>query len=428
MKKMFKCKLTYLSMALALAAFSTQIEAADDFNIPFINAAELGNMYSGWAVSANDASTSYSNPAGLTLLGHQQLSFSALGLSGTTRFTGTQMTPPFPFPPFGPQSGSASSELRGLMPSFYYAVPINNRVVFAFGQTAPFALGTTYPKDSVVRYAATRTQILVLDLGPSIGVKINDKLSVGLGFDINRILFKIDHMIGPPVTIPDSESQNNLYGWGYGWHGGVLYQPLPCTRLGLSFNSQVMLHTGGNSAIFTPFPPSEIRLTNQKSNAALPARTQFSISHDFTPRLTVMGTVFYTNWSELQQLTLKRVVTPGGGTTSVTLPFHYHNTFDYAAGLNFKATEKWMLRTGLQFLNTPSNNHDRNVADPIGSGIILGLGAHYQQNRCLGYDLSYGHAFFQDTHINLVTPLTTLSGHSSQNANIVGGQITWNIT
>ncbi|MHB1946558.1 MAG: OmpP1/FadL family transporter [Gammaproteobacteria bacterium] len=422
-------KWTSLTLTLISLSLSNQTLAADDFNIPFINAAELGNMYSGWAVSANDASTAFSNPAGLTLLGHQQLSFSALGLSGSTRFTGTQTTPPFFIPGVGgSQTGGASSKLRAMMPNFYYAYPIRDRVVIAFGQNAPFALGTNYRDDSVVRYAATRTKIVVLDVGPSIGVKINDKWSVGLGLDINRIIFKIYHMIGPPVSIPDAESQNNLYGWGYGWHGGVLYRPTPCTRIGLSFNSQIMLHTSGNSEYYSPAPQFVLRNTNQKSNAALPARTQLSISQEIGKRLTLMATVFYTNWSEFQQLTLKRVAIPLGGTTSITIPFQYHNTFDYSIGANIQATDKWLLRTGLNFVNTPSNNHDRSVADPIGSGIMFGLGAHYQQNRCLGYDLSYGHAFFQDTHINVVTPLTTLKGHSSQNGNILGGQVTWNIS
>ena len=249
---------------------------------------------------------------------------------------------------------------------------------------------------------------------------------MGVGLDAMRLAFTLNNMLEPPASIPDSEIQNHLSGWGFGYHGGVMYQPRATTRLGLSFNSMVTIHTTGDSEAYAVF--GTFRTTNQKTNAALPARTQFSIQQDLNPRVTVMGTVFYTNWVTFQQVTMKRVMLPGRRwTTSVTIPFGYHNTFDYSIGATFKATEKWLLKAGLQFMNTPSNNRDRAVADPIGSATVVGLGVHFQQNKKLGYDLAYGHSFFKQEPVNLVTPLTTLSGNNNAQTNVIGLQVTWNI-
>lgn len=420
MKKITKRSLQ-CSIFFCLTTLSIQSHASD-FNIPFVSAAGLGNMYSGWAASTDDASTEFTNPAGLTRLANKQIVFAAIGVSGSTSYTGSQTNPILGTT----QTGTAESKLRGLLTLFYYSQPINERFVIGFGANAPFALGTNYPKDSVVSYSGTQSKIEVIDMGPSVGFKVNEQVSLGLGLDINRTLFTLNEMYGAPLSVPDAEGQNHLFGWGYGWHGGVMYQVLPCTRIGLSYNSMVMFHTSGNSEVFLP-SGTEFRTTAQRSNFALPARTQLSVNYDVNKNWTLLGTVFYTNWSTLNQLTLQQTMTTTGALTSVSIPFQYHNTFDYSLGFDVKATDKWLLRAGSMFLSTPSNAHDRSVADPLGAGIILGLGTHFQQNKCLGYDLSYAHGFFQTTKIGATTPLSALDGHSSQNTNILGAQVTYNI-
>lgn len=401
---------------------------ASDFNIPFVNVAGLGDVYADWATAASDASTQYTNPAGLVNLPRQQLVFSGLGLTGNTKFTGTTQTPPFFFPFSVKQTGTASSDINAFLPSIYYSVPVNDRVVVGLGSTVPFALGTTYSTSSIVRYAATRSKVVAIDMGPSVGVKLNNKVSVGLGFDAMRLSFTLDNMYGPPLAIPDNVAQNNLSGWGYGWHAGLLYQMLPTTRLGISFNSIITLHTTGTSTVFGAYPPGRIKIDNNKTNAALPARAQLSLQHDLTPKWTLMGTMFYTNWETFQKITMKRVVVPGGGIIPVTIPFNYHNTMDYSVGINYKPNTKWILRTGVQYMNAPSNDQDRGVADPIGRAIVVGIGAHYQQNLCLGYDVGYGHSFFKQEAVNFANAITTAVGHTNTATNVFGAQLTWNIS
>jgi long-chain fatty acid transport protein len=399
---------------------------ASDFSLPFVNASGLGEAYADWASGAFDASTSYTNPAGLTKLKHQQLSFALLGVQGSSQFTGTAITPPFPFSSSITQTGSASSYIGAYLPSFYYAAPINNRYTFGFNQTQPFGLGTNYATDSIVRYAATRSKILVVDVGPSLGVKITDKLALGAGIDIERLFFTLNYMYGPPVSLPaDSESQNHIFGWGYGWHGGILYDFLPTTRVGLSHQSMVMFHGSGNSQVYGT--AGAYRTNELVSNAALPARTQLSVHHDFNSQWTGMVSAFYENWSTLQQITLKKSILPGGAITNFTIPLNYHNTFDYNVGINFKPNEKWILRTGLAFVNTPTNSRDRGVADPIGASTVVALGAHYQQNKCLGYDAGFSHSFFRQESVNLHSPLTTLIGHNQPQTSTYGLQVTWNL-
>ncbi len=425
MKKIAINKLA-LSVAISLVGISSQAFAAD-FNIPFINGAGLGNLYAGWAAEGADASTAFTNPAALVLIPTQQFEFGGVGVLGHTEFTGTT-TPPFP--PSPPQTGTAGSELRGLIPSTYYALPLlDNRIVLGFGETIPFGLGNNYGTTSLVRYAATKSQISDIDIGPSVGVKITDKLSAGVGLDIQRLSFSINNQLGFPPFVPDSLSQNNLSDWGTGWHGGLLYQFTPATRVGVDYNSQTVFHLTGTSQLSGPIIPGNgIVNSNLNANVTLPALAQVSIYHDINQQWNVMATVFYSNWSSFKQVTLNNIQVPGGTAISNTVPFNYHNTFDYAGGINYKPTCNWTLRAGAEYLASATGSQYRIIADPVGAGTILSVGAHYQQNKNIGYDLGYAHAFFIDTAYNNTSGFGSVIGKSSQQNNVIGAQLTWSIT
>lgn len=422
MQRLAAKKLTRFCLALALINVST-LAIASDFNLPFTNVSGLGDLYSGSAASAEDASTAYSNPAGLVKIPNQQLVLGGIAIFNNSRFNGTT-TPPFP--PAPPQTGSAKTRLDVLFPVFYYAAPITDRVVVGVSENYPFAVGANYSKYSIVRYSATTDRIIAVDVGPSVGVKITDKFSAGLGLDFERLVMTFNNMVALPFS-PDGESQNHLAGWGYGWHGGLLYQFTPATRAGINYNSPVMFHTTGDSEFYGPPAFGGVsRTTNQKSNLALPALAQASINQDINPQWTVKGTIFYTNWASLNQITLKRVALPGGATISSTVPLNYHNTFDYAVGVNYKPTTKWILRAGFELLNTPTNDRNRLVADPIGAAPVLAIGAHYQQNRNIGYDVGYAHPFFYQTKYSNISPTTSVFGYSNSQSNELGLQVTWN--
>ncbi|HHF7372873.1 OmpP1/FadL family transporter [Legionella bozemanae] len=425
------CRVSHLYLGLFSFFIASPVLATSDFNLPFVNSAGLGVAYADWAAAASDASTAYTNPAGLVKLPHQQIVGNALGIIGTARFTGSAVTPTFPFPFPVTQSGEAHSQIKAFLPSFYYSAPLTRRVAFGFNLTTPFGLGTNYgsTRSSIARYASTRSQVVGIDIGPSLGVKITDRFSLGAGFDALHLAFTLNNMYGPPVSFPlDSRLENHLSGWGYGGHGGILFDFSPETRVGVSYYSKISLTTRGHSTVHTPAigPMVAIFRTNQQeTKAALPARVQLSLQHDFTKRWTGVGTVFYTNWRTFNQITMENTETPTGETRSVTIPFNYHNCFDYAVGATFKATEKILFRGGIQFMSTPSNDRDRGIADPVGSATIVAVGAHYQQNANLGYDVGVGHSFFNQMPVNLITPLTSLKGHTNTQTTAIGGQINW---
>lgn len=415
-----------LCLALACASIGFTLSThASDFNVPFVGTSGLGNFYSGWAAEGQDASIEYTNPAGMVLIPNQQLAMSFMGVTGTTVFTGN--TSP-PFFPFSQLQGSAGSSLNAFMPSVYYVAPLNNCLAFGFGVTTPFALSTNFSTDSILRYGATRTQLIVNDLGPSMSIRITPELSAGIGLDIDRISMTFNRMVGLPPFTPDWNSINHMTGWGYGARGGLLYQFTPNTRIGANYFSQVAFDASGYSDIFGPFVPNGEYHVNQDASVRMPPLAQLSLYHDFNCQWAVTGSVFYSDWSVLEQMTMENVAIPPAATIPVTIPFEFHDTVDYAVGAIFKPTDQWELKSGVEFLQAAPSMRYRVAADPVGSAIIVGVGAHFQQNHYLGYDIGYAHAFCEQIPIDVTSPVNTEFGHVDTATDIVGAQITWNFT
>ncbi len=426
---MMKClKKKLVIGTLFLFGISSSV-CASDFSLPFVNASDLGTAYSGWAAVAEDASTAYTNPAGLTRLKNYQLVFPVLGLFGYSTFTGTTKTPTFPFDFTVKESGSASTTLGAVFPSFYFSAPITDRLTVGFFQTNPFGLGTEYENNSIVRYIATKSKIVVIDGGPAFGFKVNDCLSVGAGLDIQYLMFTLNHKFGPPFSFPlDATSHNDEHGWGFGWHGGALYQVCNWARVGFSYNSRTYFNSAGISRLYIPGTPVTLFESDKlRSHAALPEHAQLSVHVDINPCWAFMSTLYYVHWTVLNKIVLKDTASFAGEKLTVTIPLNYRDTLDFSAGVTYKPTARWTLRTGFQIMDSPNNNRDRAVADPIGKGIILAAGAKFQQNCHLSYDIGYGHSFFRDQTVDPVSPIAAATGSMHSNSNLLGIQVNWNI-
>ncbi|TAL65409.1 MAG: aromatic hydrocarbon degradation protein [Legionella sp.] len=428
MHNLSKLFLAITSLGLSAQGF------ASDFSLPFVNSSGLGVAYSDWAVG-HDASTAYTNPAGLVNLKTRQMVVNALGIFGDAKYTGSAMTPSFPFPAPVIENGTARSPIGNFSPSFYYSLPLSDRFTGGFNVTTPFGLGTNYPNSSVVRYAATRSQVAAMDISPSLGLKLNDFVSAGVGFDAIYLAFQLNNMYGPPLSqvgptsFIDQTLENKLKGWGYGWHGGLLFNFTQKTHVGVSYNSHVSIVTKGNSILFLPSNLA-VRSDLQYTKAALPARLQISLEQGLTDRLNATFTAFYVNWSTFSHITMTTTVAPtpaGYVTLPVTIPFNYSNCWDFALGATFKASEKILLRAGVELMDTPSNNIDRGVADPIGNATVVTIGAHYKASDALSYDIGIGHSFFKEMPVNFANQLTVLQGTTKTQTTVIGGQVNWSI-
>src|SRR5438128_299058 len=89
MKKNFAIRQLFHSMCAAGFLVLSSNAMGSAFQLWEQDAASVGDYHSGRAAQANDASTAFYNPAGITRINHQQLVLGDVGILSDIKFKGT---------------------------------------------------------------------------------------------------------------------------------------------------------------------------------------------------------------------------------------------------------------------------------------------------------------------------------------------------
>lgn len=420
--------------AVNLFAASPLVMAAA-FQLWEQDGASVGNYHAGYAAIAEDASTAFYNPAGITRIKNQQLVVAGNAVDPRFKYKGTVLVNTLSE---DPQTVAAQGGQFGFVPAFHYVAPISDTVGFGFSVDVPFGLKTDYGTTTALRYIATESSTTVIDVSPTLGIKVTDKASIGFGPDYQYMEGEFDQVGTFGGDESDSDGVNKANGSGYGFHVGVLYEFTPETRAGLSYHSKVAHHLSGNSSFTGPLADAvggPIISDRATVNITLPAYTALSMYHRMQSPFAVMASIIYTQWDSLQNLTFHNVaallnVEPNRNVT-VNIPQHFQNSWNVAVGADYFANDNIILRAGMGYDQTPVQNAYRNVQMPDNDRYVIAFGGHYQASQALGLDVSWMHLFFNTASVNPPAQVTgdeigITHGKVSGGADVLSGQVTWN--
>lgn len=415
----------YSTLALLICANTAGFAAG--FALEEQNAVQTGDFGAGGAAIAEDASTAWYNPGGLIRIQKPQVVLSGNEIWFNTAFNGSinySVTDSGTTGPVAVQNVLGGT--ANFIPTFHAAYPLTPNVVAGFSVTTPFGLATDYGTSTNLRYATTETKIKTIDLSPSVGFKINSNFSVGFGIDEQRFLTTFDDYAGAPTTTAyDTLNHNSASDWALGWHSGILYQPTNTTRFGLAYHSKVIHHATGYSIATGPLASAR---NDAYTTLNMPAKTELSVYHDMNNRWAVMGSVSYTQWAILNNITLNNFTSPSGPIV-VTIPENFNNAWRFSVGTNYKVNDQWLVRAGLGYDQAPVNTKDRNLLLPDGDRYALSIGGRYQATKNLALDAGFTHEFIKTVGLNYTTAAAAttnaVSGKSVSSANILGLQMTY---
>lgn len=416
----------------------------------------VGNYAAGVAAEVADASTGWYNPAGLVFLGKQQLLVSGVGVIPSAKLTGVSTFETTGLDSYSQQFSNLQAGKNAIVPALHYALPLGEQAAFGLSFISPFGLSTQYPDTSPVRYAATLTQLLTANLSPELAGRLTDNFALGAGLDLQWARVKFNQVLGVPNLLQmgglnptsfDSISDNEGTSFGVGFHAGILAKfNQDHTRVGLNYQSRIK-HSFEGTSVLTGFLADPDLTTDtlavfrsdilSSNEISLPDVVTLSVYQDMTERLALLGSVVYTEWSVFRTTQLNNVAAfdPDVGRTlmDIAIPQNYRNTWRFSVGANYRVNERWLLRVGAGYDQTPTVNAERDVRLPDADRWALAVGAHYQMRPCLGFDVGYAYLFkASDTRINKTYLLgTTSSDHvnatAKVNAQLVGLQAVWTI-
>lgn len=423
------------------------------------SASGMGNAFAGSAAVAEDASTIWFNPAGMTYLGDNIDSKSLLSSAAHIVSSKTIFTDKGSIAPTSNIDGTKDANGRhtALIPNLYYMRKIKPRLTFGVSLNAPFGSTTHYDEDWVGRYQATETAMKTINVNPSLSWKANEKLSIGGGISAQYLHVSLGKAVDsnaacsliaasssstqalincntnyPKASQPDKDSQVVVEGddISFGFNIGMLYKATPKTRLGVSYRSQVSHDLEGDIKFdldkdLVAITKGVTSFTDRSITAEvdLPEMLSLSVAHRFN-RLELLGDVTWTGWSSFPELLISDANT---GLDVTKTPENWKDVTRVSIGANYKYNHKLTLRTGVALDEEPIPSAIyRTPRIPGNDRTWLSLGAGYKLNKKMNFDVGYSHLFLDETPIdNTDEKGYVVKGLYESNVDILSAQVNY---
>lgn len=432
-----------IGLTLLLAGSTTAF--ASGFALIEQSVSGLGNAFAGGAASAEDATTVFFNPAGMTRLEGQQAIGALHIIVPSAKFNSTSAQNSSGNDITGSDGGDAG--VTGVAPNAYYTNSISDKLTVGLGINAPFGLATKYDKEWIGRYHAVESDVLTININPSIAYKVTDQLSVGAGLNAQYIEAVLSVMVdgrtlaASPASNPlfDIFVENKADDWSYGFNLGLLYEFSKDTRIGFAYRSEIKHKLQGTTkaelpAAFAAVPAAQAAFpASQGVNGeiTLPASASLSLFHQLNDKLALMADVNWTEWSSFDELKLNFETWIGGpGGEFSSTPENWDDSWRLSVGATYDYSDSLKLRGGLAFDETPIPSAEyRTPRIPGEDRYWIALGAGYEINENLLLDFGYAHLFVTDSDINHDDNLTSagsLVGEYENQVDIASVQLTYN--
>ncbi len=371
--------------ALALAFASSAL--AGGFNLAGVGAKAL-SMSGSFRAIADDWSAMYWNPAGLggqksgAWLEFKLLYPMAWVTPSNVRDNGTY--PGYDLYRPGVEQSSLAAAFPDGAAAFQWQ--FNEKLTAGICVFAPSALGAEWQNlylgppqgyRNTVPYPERDwySSMMVIDIHPTIGYKINDMVSVGLGLAYKYASIEMqtpkmsaayDPASGSRLPYPNQNFFIDTFlegsGSGFGFNLGVLVHPTEKLHLGASFTGPTTIKLDGSveQKVFLPAMAGGGALDakpDAKADFPLPMDAGFGVAYDFSDRFTVAADLCWTKWDELDEVTIEMDGTDPTGVDAEDseLILHWENTIRYNIGVNWVAVPDCglELRLGYYFDPTP---------------------------------------------------------------------------
>lgn len=360
-----------------------------------IGSPDVGYGAAGYAARADDASTVFTNPAGMTRLDRPALMVGAQPMYTDLDFSpGGDTSTLASTLPGGGTAASGDSNNWLAAGGVYYVHPVNERFRLGFALIGNFGLALDYQDDWVGRYYAQEATLQALAIQPAVSWKINDRFSVGAG--VAALYGMLENKLAVNNILPslgDGGLKLEDEAWGLQFNLGLLFEPQPGTRLGVTYLSQADLDFSANPEFSNLGPGLTTILDNRglleadvDLGVTVPQALMCSVYHELTDRLALLANLGWQDWSEFGKVD---VSVDSDNPTSLTTELDYDDTWHVAVGAQYRLNSLWQLSGGIAYDSAMMDEDQIVPALPVGDTWRFGLGSRYQWSQ----DLSLGAAY-----------------------------------
>jgi long-chain fatty acid transport protein len=420
------------AIAAGLLAPSGRADAAA-FQLREGDADWQSNAFAGTAAKAYDAGTAWNNPAGMVLLGNDEIDSGLNYFDPGIRFSGRdevggKSVSGYNGGDAGPQAVTAGTESV-----FRYSPDL------AFGSAVetPFGLRTAYPGNFVGRYQSLVSFIENFQLALAAAYRVTPQFSIGGGPVLSYFGARLTQAVNTSAFLPKAgDPVVDIRGgdsYAAGYHVGALYQFSSAFRVGFDYHSRLGQGLDGHQSVYQP-PGVRANVaisnilsalnSNVETQVTLPDYATLSTYYDVTPNLAVMTTVQWTDWSLIKQI----VVTSSNAPEAT--PVNFRNTWMGSVGANYRLPfmPALLLQTGVLYDEGANTDATRGPRLPDEDRVGASGGFTYALTRKVALKLSYLHEFpgaggDKINYTNTTTGSGRLIGSYANNADLVSASV-----
>ena len=361
---------------------------------------DVGLAAAGYAARAQDASTVFTNPAGMSRLEKSQVMGGLQALYGDVKFSPNSATT---------VTGSDGGVAVGWVPggSLFVVQKLNQDWSIGFGSLSYFGLSQSFDDNWVGRYYVQKSTLIGMTLTPAVSYRVNSWLSIGAG--LNLMYGILDDQVAINnigEARPDGQLKYDDQKWGYGANLGVLVEPKPGTRFGLTYLSEVKLDFGAVPEFSGLGPALELALRNSglltgsmDLGMTVPQMVMFSAYHELNEKWAVMGNLGWQNWSRFGKVDVQ---INSSNPASLTVNSNYNDTWHVALGAQYRYSPTWTFSGGIAYDSSAVDDDKRSVTVPMGEVWGFALGAQYAVTPNLTLGAAYEFAWLGDMPVNQV--------------------------
>ena len=421
-----------LAAAVACSLGSSASRAyASGFQLVEQNGSGLGNAYSGQAAAAEDASTIFFNPAGMTRIPGLQVVGALNFVRPSTDFEDRGSTPALLQPTLGGTGGDAGS--LGLVPNGYVSYEtLPGRIWTGVGVNAPFGLVTEWDSDWMGRFHAIKSDVKSININPSAAWKATPWLSVGAGVNYQWFDAELTNSVNYSAaaaaagaaaggaagaaaalgalaaagcgTFPAGgcEGVAKVTGdtWSWGWNvGGMVELQKTHTRIGLTYRSKIKHYIKGDvsfsnrpALLANGLPDGPVKTTIE-----LPDTASVGVSQQIIPKLQLLADFTWTGWSSIKDLSIYRT----NGAPLSSTPLEFDDSWRVGLGANFQASEIIKVRAGVAYDTTPVKDEFRTPRLPDQDRTWLAAGFQWALSKQAAIDVGGAYLIVEDASSDL---------------------------
>jgi long-chain fatty acid transport protein len=434
-----------IGIFLLVTAACCQSASAAGYAVREQSTDAMGSAYAGAAATANDASFLAYNPAAAAATEGGDISLSAVSI-----MPNSSATYPTALTAAGTPAGGSTTPKNfirsAIIPDLAVRQRLSDRWSVGLSVSVPWGLSTDYPASYGGRYYGLDTKLLTANITPVVAYDILPNITLAGGLQAQYAkgtltsavdIGTLGALAAIPGSVPgafDGSARVNAHSWAYGYVLGVRASFDGGWNLGLSYRSAVH-HTlkgpwtftldgaglgaaiRGATGLFTN--------TSERAKLTTPDVAEFGLRKILDDRWTALLEVDWTGWSAFNEL---RIVAANPLQPADVTNAQWHDAWMVAGGAEYKADDRWSLRAGAAYDQSPIPDNTISPRIPDADRYWISAGVTYHATDRIDLKATASHLFNDTRPVSQMASQPgnalrgTLVGNTSSNVNVLGVQ------